>query len=81
MSVCCAEYGEFGVNSLSAVIVKVLCALNKRNLQMEAAATSKLSDSRYKNQGDIGDSNYKLAYHTVGFNSLNENSVHYHKLQ
>ena len=66
------------MNSLSAVIVKVLCALNKRNLQMEAAATSKLSHCRYKNQGD---SNYKLAHHTVGFNSLNENSVHYHKLQ
>jgi len=64
------------VNSLSAVIVKVLCALNKRNLQMEAAATSKLSYSRYKNQGDITvklwDRNYKLAHHTVGFNSLNE---------
>ncbi|XP_052759875.1 serine/threonine-protein kinase SMG1-like [Mya arenaria] len=33
------ENGSFGVSSLCAVVVTVLCALNKRNLQMEAAAT------------------------------------------
>ena len=36
-----AENGSFGVSSLCAVVVTVLCALNKRNLQMEAAATGR----------------------------------------
>ncbi|KAL4241086.1 Serine/threonine-protein kinase smg1 [Mactra antiquata] len=34
-----AENGESGICSLTAVIVSALCSLNKRNLQMEAAAT------------------------------------------
>ncbi|KAH3864467.1 hypothetical protein DPMN_027485, partial [Dreissena polymorpha] len=33
------ECGDAGVKSLSAVVLTVLCTLNKRNLQMEAAAT------------------------------------------
>ncbi|XP_060585549.1 serine/threonine-protein kinase SMG1-like, partial [Ruditapes philippinarum] len=33
------ENGECGESSLTAVIVTALCALNKRNIQMEAAAT------------------------------------------
>lgn len=33
------ENGEYGESSLTAVIVTALCALNKRNIQMEAAAT------------------------------------------
>jgi hypothetical protein len=35
------ENGECGESSLTAVIVTALCALNKRNIQMEAAATGK----------------------------------------